>query len=97
RKKLLRKKSIRRQGPFNVSACSRFALADCSGQLRGSGLTPSRSCTKWLTARMWTNRTATDTRKWQRSKKKSKSFEIASRNSKQKRNQDGVKAWNSFC
>src|ERR1700756_4819203 len=42
-----------------LSVCFGFSLAGCSGQLRGSGLTPSRSFTRWLTVQMWMNRSAT--------------------------------------
>ena len=39
--------------------CLCLLSADSSGQLRGSGLTPSRFCTKWLTVPMCMNRSAT--------------------------------------
>src|SRR5437867_5166670 len=51
RKRLRTRKCIRKPRRFSACACSHFALADCSGQLHGFGLTPSRSCTRWLTAR----------------------------------------------
>ena len=61
--KIAEKKSTRRPKPFNASACSPFALADCSGQLHGFGLTPNRFCTKWLTAQTWMKATVTFGRK----------------------------------
>ena len=52
RKRLPKRDTIRRLRLSIACVCSRFALVGCSGQSHGFGPTPSRFCTRWLTAPM---------------------------------------------
>src|SRR5262245_66211005 len=82
---------------FNASAYSLFALAGSSGHWRGCGLTPSRFCTKWLTAQTLGKAMDMLARKRQGKKMRLKNSGHGSPSSKQKIRADGVKAqWNSF-